>query len=179
MSGKTVAKTRSAGEQPVKSGIHRAAKRIGLEPAEHAEATVPDCMVDNSAFLRQAKEESEAVFVRALSSLASGGLYTDDNSPGLEAEPALIHVAGAQLKAVMVAMSLTGQQQSSTFHEGWEVDETFSTHDAVAAMSGIVTMLQTSRPILRRLRSELGGFVSSAERLRGEAGCLDSEEAAE
>ena len=33
MSGKTVAKTRRAGEQPVSSGIHRAAKRIGLEPA--------------------------------------------------------------------------------------------------------------------------------------------------
>jgi len=61
MSGKTVAKSRRAGEQPVKSGIHRAAKRIGLELAE-APAEEPDRTDEELDVLRDIAEKAGLIF---------------------------------------------------------------------------------------------------------------------
>jgi hypothetical protein len=61
MARNNVAKQGKAGEQPVSSGIHRAAKRIGLEPAE-SPADVLDRTDEELDVLRHLAGVAEHVF---------------------------------------------------------------------------------------------------------------------
>jgi hypothetical protein len=103
------------------------------------------------------------MFVAALASLMGGGLHVQE-SDGIRAEQALIHVAGAQLKAIMIALAMTGAEEDLGFQEGWPLEESFTVNDTLAAMSGVVTMLQSSRHVLHQLRTELGWNGSSLAR---------------
>jgi hypothetical protein len=89
-------------------------------------------------------------YLSALSNLMSGGLLVDDQQDGLKPETALIHVAGAQIKAVMSCLHLRG-----SFNE---TDWTLHNHEMTdaelaAALAGVVAVLQGSRVILNRLRA--------------------------
>jgi hypothetical protein len=61
MSKATIARSRARGEQPVKSGIHRAAKRIGLEPAE-VQGDELDRTDEELDVLRNVAELAEKIF---------------------------------------------------------------------------------------------------------------------
>lgn len=96
-----------------------------------------------------------------LKTALTGGLHVapeDDggNSYGCSIEAAMAHIAAAQLRAIRFAMVMgdpdDGHQEEG---RGWCVTGTFTRMDAVAAIGGVMALLQDSHMIANTIRHAL------------------------
>lgn len=99
MARNNVAKQGKAGERPVKSGIHRAAKRIGLEPAE-ARAEDLDRTDEELDVLRHVVRVAEHIF------------ETGEEAPGLEPQVSLLRDA---LRSTKEDVAVLAASQANEF----------------------------------------------------------------
>jgi hypothetical protein len=115
-------------------------------------ATKPvDAVPTANDFQAKRAVEMHEEYLNALSSLLTGGLWVDDEQEGLRAEHAICHVAAAQLKAILLSLHASPDDDGA---DGWcRTDDEMSTTDIAAALGGVVAVLRSSPEVLRHLRS--------------------------
>ena len=104
---------------------------------------------------------------RAVRSTLRGNLWIDEEVNGLRTEDAVMRVAGAQLKAIAIALSV--HQHADAPADGILLNETFTVTDAVMAISGIASLLTNASTMIEE----------SCEEARPATGVIQEAEAAE
>jgi hypothetical protein len=138
MSGKTVAKSRRAGEQPVESGIHRAAKRAGIRASQPAPSDELDRADEEFDMLRAIADLAEQSFETGDGKLASPteilreALRCAQNDFGLISEahdvPALVYLRCE--KRIDLALALAEYREQFGYFES---DDARTVREAVEA----------------------------------------------
>lgn len=128
----------TSANKPADSGIHRAAKRAGID-------------VDEARAADRAR--THARLVGALKGICGQGLYIDDNDAeqALTYERAIMHVAVAQLRAIK--MATFAEEEPDMGSKGWSDDgEEFTSTDAAMALSGVIALLKHSPLLIETIR---------------------------
>lgn len=89
-------------------------------------------------------------YLRSLSTLLAGGLWTDEANDGLATEQAALYIAGAQAKALLMALEWEDAHQQGP--DGWGHSHRWQEHDTIAMLSGLVAFLQGARVAIPELR---------------------------
>jgi hypothetical protein len=123
--------------------IRRAAERMNGASNGHATSERPETVWQREA--RVTRQERHAT---NLSRLATGGLYvSDDPGSGCSSEQAILRVAGATAKAIMLSLGTYTDHMIGL--DGSQ--DTMSEDDTIAALSGLVTLLQCGPAALEAL----------------------------
>lgn len=94
---------------------------------------------------------------KTLRDALAGGLHVDDKLP---LQYAVAHVAAAQLRAIRFALGAAAEGHPAAPSEtedgrGWTSGDSFTAGDAVAALGGVMTILQGSADITRAIDEAL------------------------
>jgi hypothetical protein len=164
---KVTTKRNGAKQSAENPQIRRAAERLSGNSNGHAEPSegVPPPLPrlpghSETEFQRRTRIERAERHATALSRLVTGGLYvSDDPGSGCESEVAIIRAAGAVAKATM--LSLGSYTDHHVALDG--AQDTMTNDDTIAALSVVVTLLQSGPRALNALR-EAGTFRDSLTR---------------
>lgn len=139
--------------------IRRAAERRNGESNGHADGSVPSGQ-PNPQFHRRVAYERAERNATALSRLVTGGLYvSDDEGSGCTAQDAIMKVAGAVTKSVMLAQGTYTDQ-----HVGLDAaQDSISEDETIAALSLVVALLESGPRVLEALH-ESGQWRDSLNR---------------
>ena len=78
-----------------------------------------------------------------------GNLYITESSHETRTEDAIMRIAAAQLKAVVLAMAVASDEiPDGDDPEGWVMDKPFSKADALFAIGGIASLLANAHTLL-------------------------------
>ena len=94
-------------------------------------------------------------FAETLRTALTGGLHCSDDG-GCSMEAVIANIAAAQLRAVRMAM-LMGEPDDGLMEDGrgWCITDKFTKLDAVAAIGGVMALLQDSHYIASEVRAAL------------------------
>ncbi len=140
--------------------------------AKRTETPLPEDAIPNAAARAGIPEAPSAYAARRaaemreedlcdLSTLISGGLWVAEED-GIHHEEAMVRVAAATLKAIMLALHASPDNQGP---DGWclAAEDELTTGDLTVALSGVVAMLRFAPKVTRRLRLD-GKLRSSMDR---------------
>ena len=91
-------------------------------------------------------------FASDLSRLLTGNLSTTDDDVYTSPENAMLHVAAAQCKAILIAAASEKIETNSGGSRGWCSDHKFTMADLEAALGGLTTFLESGRHLLENMR---------------------------
>lgn len=124
---------------------------MSADDAKEPPVTLPPISEEREAEFQSKKHENFAI---ELSRLLTGNLSTADDD-FVTPEWAMLHIAEAQAKAILIASANPSMGEQSTGGvNGWDSDHKFTTDDLQATLSALVAFLGAGRHVLEHMRLE-------------------------
>jgi hypothetical protein len=111
-----------------------------------------------SAHIEAARRRRQEEHTKLLGALVTGGKFVDESAMGggnLTAEKAVIHTAGVQAKAILLAMQSEGCEDLGPGE--WGHDLYWTEADTINGLAALVALLYGARHVVGELR-EAGAF---------------------